>query len=81
MGGRLYGAEAVEGGGVIGRNGLMETLDLTLSNQGFDPSIGLLAAAVVGSVVVVSVDMVCIQEPLLGTRRQTPKVRFRWSSG
>ena len=46
---------------MIGRNGLLlETLDLTLSNQGFGLSIGLLVAAVavvVASVVVVIVDM------------------------
>ena len=46
---------------MIGRNGLLfETRDLTLSNQGFGLSIGLLVAAVavvVASVVVVIVDM------------------------
>ena len=62
VGGRYYEVDvAVEGGGVIGRNGLLlETLDLTLSNQGFGLSIGLLVAAVavvVASVVVVIVDM------------------------
>ena len=64
---------------MIGRNGLLlETLDLTLSNQGFGLSIGLLVtavAAVVASVVVVIVDMMfrscTLANPFVWTPKET----------